>query len=773
MKLFTRLTFFLLSFTFFLNFSTLSFAQTINRPATHSTNQPQRIVIINQVRGGECCEPGSLATLQSFIAALKQRQLSATFTVRYDALKDEQFVTELKKLPTSQLVNKPINQPSYELGLFLEITPTLANESGVEYKGSAANWYQAQYAYLIGYEPNDRKKIIDRIFGTFKQQFGYYPTTTTAWMIDTDSLNYVKEKYGSAVHQITREQWGTDSYTLSGGPVHYPYLADKSWAFLPMNQPASQPSNEATDQLTTKSTLIVRQTISDPLRNYGDATSAFTSQPNDYLIDRKTTDYFKKLLLQSLDQPANQYGFALIGLENSMREEVNTEFQNQLEFVENLTKERAHLRVQTAAQFNEEYRQKWQSQAITSITGKDLIGDSSHQTIWINTPQYRARILRKDNTVAMTDFRLYQPNNEATTQSINESSRQLTTQPVNQETDQPTNSLLSDPYNQIVAHTHGYWVTPFVIDGSRFYQLNQTQPLSPLQRMKEAVKASVLPEYTYREQVVLPSQNELTTQPMSLQLPEITTGTLSLERVSEEELRMHYSTVNNEPVTLTFSPTDMRLNSARLRPQVQLQTFSELTPFLKLQQSKTTQTIQWVSQENMSVMELKVDCPTDDECQLTPHLSGQLNWNALRKQFYPFLFPDLSLQQFSAQSSVVYAHNRVAIAGQNPIRLVFLPRDENGYPVKRPEQIELNSSPELSEVLIQNQHGQLGTSYIDLIENRAGKYQVTLTADGQPLTTTTVLFIPDCKTQLKRCLTQPRFLSGYIEYQFITRLRQL
>ena len=164
------------------------------------------------------------------------------------------------------------------------------------------------------------QKIADYLFATFFEKFSYYPAVTSAWMIDTETLNYIHKEYGVKIQQITREQYGTDSYTLYGGPPHYPYPASKNWLFVP-------------DYENNDPVLIVRQTVTDPLFNYGDNTSTFTSQPNDYMKNKKTFDYFKSLLDQAIDQSDNQTGFAMLGLENSMEDKFQQEYIAQLELL--------------------------------------------------------------------------------------------------------------------------------------------------------------------------------------------------------------------------------------------------------------------------------------------------------------------------------------------------------------------------------------------------------------------------------------------------------
>src|SRR5579859_4360304 len=217
------------------------------------------VVIINQVRGTQCCSAGSVATTQKHIDFLQKLQLPAAFALRYDAILDPQF-----RALFSQQRNTPI-----ELAIFLEITPQLAKDAGVPYAGPPDRWYKAKNAYLLGYSPQDRQKIIDTIFTAFSKNFGYYPTTTVAWMIDAPSLQYLSQKYHVKVHELTREQWETDSYTLYGGPVNVPYLPSASWPLVP-----------AQSQTHALPLLMLRQTMTDPIYTYGDTRSLYTSQPN-------------------------------------------------------------------------------------------------------------------------------------------------------------------------------------------------------------------------------------------------------------------------------------------------------------------------------------------------------------------------------------------------------------------------------------------------------------------------------------------------------------
>lgn len=272
-------------------------------------------LIINQVRGSECCDAGKIDNFKFQLETASKLDLPSNFALRYDTLLDEHYQNLIKKYANSSLIN---------YGGFLEITPQLATDAGVAYTGDEKNWYQAAHAYLVGYSVADRQKIIDTYMSAFAKVIEKTPDFTTAWMIDPVSLQYLHEKYQVNIHQITREQYGTDSYTLDGGPTHYPYFPSQNWALVPDNY-----QEKSKNDLP----LIVRQTITDPIYNYGDISSGFTSQPNDYFLREANLDYFIFLFEQAHHQNTQEQTFALVGLENSMSTEIQTEFEKQLQYI--------------------------------------------------------------------------------------------------------------------------------------------------------------------------------------------------------------------------------------------------------------------------------------------------------------------------------------------------------------------------------------------------------------------------------------------------------
>src|SRR5690349_18067397 len=96
-----------------------------SRIPVHANPPPQVVVIINQVRGTECCDTGIPEALLLQRMTMKEYRLQGTFALRFDALKNTEIISEMKKA----------KEEGNEIAIFLEITPNLAAEAGVTYKG--------------------------------------------------------------------------------------------------------------------------------------------------------------------------------------------------------------------------------------------------------------------------------------------------------------------------------------------------------------------------------------------------------------------------------------------------------------------------------------------------------------------------------------------------------------------------------------------------------------------------------------------------------------
>lgn len=646
---------------------------------------PHQTVIINQIRGTECCDAGSTQNLTQQIENLEKHNLPATFVVRYDTLADQSFITILQNLNST-----------FEIGGFLEITPSLASNAQVTYQGNEESWYEAQNAYLIGYSQTDRQKIIDTYMTKFQEIFGYYPKTTTAWMIDAWSLQYLKQKYGVIVNQITREQIGTDSYSLYGGPPHYPYWPSHNWALMPTTASSGQMP------------LIVRQTITDPVQNYGDTTSSFTSQPNDYMLGDADINYFSYLFAQAHNQ-LDQSTFALLGLENSMPQEANQEFFKQLEIVSQWQQQ-----PQNQVVTSQEYAQHFTSSYPQVYYGYTQ-NNQQDAAWWITTPNYRIRIRLSNQQLYISDLRVY-------------------------------SEQFEDPYFEQQAATFGWWISPFLIDGSRYFyqdswlQFDGLAPDSLIHRKKQQPAPT---------RIVLLTKVK---QPPQVNITHTQNGQKAIT-----------FTLDNQTIA-SFANTRFTI------PQNEILLTNDL---LATAVTHEQGHIKWINQDQQTLWELQPLQTNNQNQTITYQI--QINQTDLRQErdtHYQLLFPELKHQDIDPDHSYVYYNNRYAIAGRNPVRLVYFPQDKNGNPSLIETYPQLQTNPEVATQTSKRQHGKNGMIFLDFENPQPLKTQATIT--HQNFTNQVwIYFAPNCKQQKLHCLTHPRQAYWYIRAIIEDKIRAL
>ena len=637
--------------------------------SANDSNNTHYTLIINQVRGSECCDVGNLVHFQEQITNAQNLNLPANFSLRFDVLGDPLY---------QEIITPLINSEMVSFGALLEVTPNLAAAAGVAYDGDETNWYHANHAFLIGYSPEDRQKIIDTYFQVFLEAFGQYPNFSTAWMIDSTSLQHLQSEYNIKLHQITREQFGTDSYTLYGGPPHYPYYPSQNWVLVPDKEQV------------LNAPLIVRQTITDPVYNYGDRSNSFTSQPNDYALRQDTIDYFNHLFQQAHNQP-QPYTFALIGLENSMPTESQAEYLRQLQIVSQWQQQNPQNLVLKAADFAQIYQEKqYQNLPVTIYQGQDQY-NSEEKAWWITTDRYRARLRLSKETLTLTDLRIY-------------------------------DTSFNDPYRDKVADNLGWWIVPFVLDSSRFYQ---NAPY----------------DYSYvRNDSLLNRQKK--TQPDSLVLTQKLKSDSMIEfDFSEDEQQFAFKVDGQE--IITFST--MSFSSPALTEPKKFD-----SEFYNVDQSVQ---LKWLDPQDKTQFSWGFNFEEDSK-----KLVAFSNSNTLEsaRNLQPFLlFPEITSDAVSSLNSELIPSNAYAMANRNPTRFILYLRNQNHQPALMEELPEITTTnPDQIKIKISDQDQQNGSIYIDLFSEQPLKTKLTVKV-GDFSKTLPAIFAPNCGSEPFYCLKHP------------------
>lgn len=359
----------------------------LTSPTVFAQEQNQFINIVNPVR----ISPNTTSPGQSLAAQyqeIKKRNLSASWLLTYDALLDEGIKDSLSLMDQNQ-----------ELGIFLEVSPKLASESGVVYN-QADSWHRAKSVFLSGYLPEQRIKMIDQVFNQFKNVFGYYPSSVGAWWVDSFSLSYLHDEYGVSANLGLADQFSTDGYQVWGQYFGVPFYPSKYHAGMP-----------AQDVNTKIGAVTIQWAPRDPLNGYGQGGASLYST-QDYFTLGLTNGYFASLVDLYANKHTNSFGQITIGLEADLPlTTYQGVFAKQLDLV--LEREKLQqLQIVTMKQFANWYQKQFPKLSPQHLVeSNDLLGKNK-QAIWYQSPKYRIGLVidRESNETRIIDWRVFASN---------------------------------------------------------------------------------------------------------------------------------------------------------------------------------------------------------------------------------------------------------------------------------------------------------------------------------------------------------------------------
>ncbi len=336
--------------------------------------------------------PDDFETVRQQLILVKQLGLPATWALKYDALMNEQYRALLKDYLDEQ----------DELGAWWEITEPLCRRAGVRFRDSRdAECYddRVDSAYSLGYEPEERKRLVDAYMEDFQGVFGSYPKSIGSWVLDSVTIGYAREKYGISGACICRDQMGVDGFTLWGGWPNGAYFPSRQNAFLP----ASTPENQM-------DVPVFRLLGPDPIYNFeadvrDGLQGVYTLEPS--WLTGRDPNFIRWFFDNLTEEPALGIGYAQVGQENNfLWENIRPGFGPQLKVVEELQRA-GKLRVETMGQTAEWMRCQYRRtppmsfQASADWTGNGLAAQ------WYASCHYRVGLLAEEGHLRIRDLFLY------------------------------------------------------------------------------------------------------------------------------------------------------------------------------------------------------------------------------------------------------------------------------------------------------------------------------------------------------------------------------
>ncbi len=351
---------------------------------THSFEEPEFITLVNPVRISSYTKD-PLESLSSQYEVVLKNNLSATWLFTHDVLKNEEMTSFIKEMDEKQ-----------EFGIFLEARPALTGAANIEYN-ETYYWHHATSLFLSGYTQEERIKLIEVVFETFKEEFGYYPTSVGSWWTDSFSLSYIKDKYGVTANLTVADQFSTDGYQVWGQYWSAPYYPSKYHSGIP-----------AASENVKLGVVNLQWAPRDPINGY--KSSLYSTQ--DYSISRVglDIDYFEKLLKLYGKKNKNSFGQITVGLEGDLEPETyKKEFAKQLELISSLNK-KGEYKVTTMKDFSDWYMSQFPDLSPSYVVESgDLLEKSDIKVIWYQSPRYRIGMLHdySTNETKIFDFRTY------------------------------------------------------------------------------------------------------------------------------------------------------------------------------------------------------------------------------------------------------------------------------------------------------------------------------------------------------------------------------
>ena len=147
-------------------------------------------------------------------------------------------------------------------------------------------------------------------------------------------------------------------------------------------------------------------------------------------------------------------------------------------------------------------------------------------------------------------------------------------------------------------------------------------------------------------------------------------------------------------------------------------------------------------------------------CWYDPEVNPEIFAQAQLSQTNSFL-PEQHLGELSIGNSKLYASNHYAVVGRNPVRVIFMPRDDQGVAVKLESPPEIVTQAQLitDSTLVLDDDPQ----FYDFVSQQPLKTTVSFKVDDQLELTTTVYFAPNCKNDPKYCLKHPQQAWWYLK----------
>ncbi|MCR5716438.1 MAG: hypothetical protein K6G23_06315 [Lachnospiraceae bacterium] len=281
--------------------------------------------------------------------------------------------------------------------------------------------YQTKDFCIWMFSLEDKKSIVDDVFGKFYEAFGFYPESTGSYYMDAELINYIKKAYPTVKCAVaTCWEEGPKAYHTCNNSW-YTFMDGGPWApWIPSKQNTHAP---AADEQEDSGIVAIPHLSRDLLACYDGNGSNFGTHPQNVLrgmiYDTKTWEfpYLYNLIDQYRDLEKYNHGYAYnmmfvgpgwlnkMGRWEQPYELLKKSYEEGMAYYGQLKKE-GKLTDMTMAEFADYYRAKKTYTEPECALWRDILYGSDKQLFWYCDPFMRACI-NMDQGGALVDLRNY------------------------------------------------------------------------------------------------------------------------------------------------------------------------------------------------------------------------------------------------------------------------------------------------------------------------------------------------------------------------------
>ncbi len=351
--------------------------------------------IVNVVNFVRAVEPRErivdlVEPVKQHIALLRENGLPGTFLLQYDALIDPVYQELMESC-----------RDFCEIGLWLEVVQPQVEAAGGVWQGRFPWDWHNDVGFLIGYEPEFRKKLIDVAMEKYRELYGSYPRSVGSWHIDAVSMAYLSDQYQVAACCNCRDQVGTDGYTMQGGYFNQAYYPSRANMFCPAQ----------TEEMQIPMPVF-RMLGSDPIecydsRDFDYGTSWCIASMEPVYHNEPGEDWSAWFMEQVMGGNGLCFQYVQIGQENSFGWEAMKHcMPGQYALVRRL-REEGKVEVLTLADAGAWYRAHFSVTPAATCTAMQAYTGRDYRSVWYSSRYYRSNLFWNYGTVTLRDLYIF------------------------------------------------------------------------------------------------------------------------------------------------------------------------------------------------------------------------------------------------------------------------------------------------------------------------------------------------------------------------------